>query len=86
MADRNLIFILLERGAKYLLDSWVFALNHLPEGISEVYIHPAYPDEALSRYATYTAPREQERLLLQEPVLRQILSREKIQLSSFHEL
>jgi predicted glycoside hydrolase/deacetylase ChbG (UPF0249 family) len=86
MADRNLAFTLLPKSAKYLLENWAFALNHLPEGTSEVFIHPAYPDAVLARYATYTAPREQERILLQDPILRQIIIRQDITMISFREL
>jgi len=83
MADRNLIFYLLEKGAKYIKDNWVFVLRNLPEGVSEVYIHPAYPDETLAKYATYSNERDAERRLLQDPVLKKIIAEEKIELISF---
>jgi hypothetical protein len=86
MADRNLVFILLKKGAKYLLENWVFALNNLPEGCSEVYLHPAYPDQALHKYASYVSERESERKIIQEPVLKEIIMRRDIKLINYREL
>jgi predicted glycoside hydrolase/deacetylase ChbG (UPF0249 family) len=86
MADRNLAFTLLSQGATYLLQNWVFVLKHLPAGYNEVVIHPAYPDDALAKYASYTAPRDSERTLLQASILREIIAQEGVQLVSFREL
>lgn len=86
MADRNLVFILLEKGAKYLLNNWIFILKNLPHGYNEVYIHPAYIDETLSKYASYVKEREAERKLLLEPILKEVIQEENIKLISFREL
>lgn len=86
MANRNLIFYLLQNGAKYILDNWIYVLNNLPDGYSEVYIHPAYPDETLLKYASYAKEREAERKLLQAPVLKEIIKNHDIPLISFREL
>ena len=86
MADRNLIFYLLENGAKYILDNWIYVLNNLPSGYSEVYIHPAYPDETLLKYASYAQEREEERKLLQDPILKDIIDQKGIKLISFKQL
>jgi hypothetical protein len=86
MANRNLIFTLLEKGAKYILANWIFVLRNLPEGYNEVYFHPAYPDETLLKYASYALERDMERKLLQEPILKEIIEEENIKLISFKEL
>ena len=86
MADRSLVFTLLEKGTKSILENWIFVLSNLPEGTSEVYNHPAYPDETLLKYASYVSERELERNLLQEQILKDIIENKNIKLISFKEL
>lgn len=61
-------------------------LSNVPEGVSEVYCHPAYVDETLKKYATYVHERENEREVLTNPKLKQAIQQKGIKLISFHDL
>jgi predicted glycoside hydrolase/deacetylase ChbG (UPF0249 family) len=72
------------------LDEWMFFLQQvqkLPGSVVvEVPCHPAYVDDELRRYATYTEQREEEVKVLTSPELKMALQRSSIQLLSFRDL
>jgi predicted glycoside hydrolase/deacetylase ChbG (UPF0249 family) len=71
---------------KYLLDSWLGLIRGLPRGTSEIYCHPAYPDDTLRRFATYVEPRRNEVEVLTSKDLEETIRDADIQLISFYEL
>ncbi|MHB0937010.1 MAG: carbohydrate deacetylase [Armatimonadota bacterium] len=73
-------------GNKADLSRWRQLLRNVPEGWSEVYCHPAYPDDELRRWATYVEPRRQEIEVMTSPETREEVERQGIELKSFHDL
>ncbi len=86
MADRLVTVGYAGTGNKAVEGNWVRILQNLPEGVSEIYCHPAYPDETLRRWATYTEPRARELEILRGPRLRELAHRLGIRLVSFLDL
>jgi predicted glycoside hydrolase/deacetylase ChbG (UPF0249 family) len=86
MADRLVTVGYGGTGNKAVADNWVRIIRHLPEGTSEVYCHPAYPDETLARWATYTEPRARELEILRRPDLRELARASGVELVSFFDL
>lgn len=86
MADRMMSVGWIDGANKTLMRSWINLLSNVPEGISEVYCHPAYVDDVLRKYATYVDEREKEREVLTSPKLKQAIQQKEIQLISFHDI
>lgn len=87
MADRLIQPDLLPRKLSlYHIDNWILMMKSLPEGISEIVTHPAYPDETLRKYAAYFQERDEERRALQSPLLREVIEEENIKLISYNGL
>ncbi|HEY3124199.1 MAG TPA: ChbG/HpnK family deacetylase [Thermoanaerobaculia bacterium] len=63
-----------------------FVLAHLREGVSELMCHPGYPDEALLAGSSYAREREQEVAALCDPMIRESLAADDIELITFREL
>ena len=86
MADRLITVGYAGTGNKAVAENWDRILRNLPRGVSEIYCHPAYPDETLRRWATYTEPRVRELEILRGPRLRELARTLGIRLVSFHDL
>ena len=86
MADRLITIGYAGKGDKADLETWLRLFRNLPEGIYEIYCHPAYPDDILRRWATYCEPRRQELEILRNPKLRDLAAAEGIRLISFTDL
>ena len=86
MVDRLITIGYAGEGDKADLETWLRLFRNLPEGIYEVYCHPAYPDDILRRWATYCEPRRQELEILRNPKLRDLAAVEGIRLISFTDL
>jgi hypothetical protein len=84
MADRLLTTA--SSGNKAELQHWLQLLRNVPAGWSEVYCHPAYPDDELRRWATYVEERRREVAVLSSPDTREEIGRCGIELKSFHDL
>ena len=84
MADR--LLTTMRSGNKADLSRWRQLLRNVPEGWSEVYCHPAYPDDELRRWATYVEPRRQEIEVMTSRETREEIVRQGIELKSFHDL
>lgn len=63
-----------------LLKRWINFLHHLPEGFTEVMVHPGYVD--ILKGDSYREGREREVEVLCHPKLQKIISEENIQLIS----
>lgn len=84
MADR--VMTTSRMGYKALQEYWSQLLRNVPEGWSEVYCHPGFPDELLRRYSTYVEPRRHEvDVMTSAETLREI-ERSAIRLRTFHDL
>ena len=84
MADRLLSTS--DTGHKAELPRWLQLLRNVPEGWSEVFCHPAYPDDELRRWATYVEPRRAEIAVMTAPETREAVRTCGIELKSFHDL
>jgi predicted glycoside hydrolase/deacetylase ChbG (UPF0249 family) len=86
MADRLMSVGWIDGANKTLMQSWKNILENVPEGISEVYCHPAYVDDVLRKYATYVDEREKERAVLTSPEIKQAIQEKGIKLTSFYDI
>lgn len=86
MADYLLSLGHIGRANKALLESWLNIVRNVPDGISEIYCHPGYVDDELSRYATYVHEREKEIEVLTNSALRDAINRASIELINFRHL
>lgn len=86
MADRIISPGRIDKMRKFHLETWENLLQTLPEGVSEIYCHPSYPDECLRKYATYVEERDIERQLLQNPRLLQLAQENAVELISFNDI
>ncbi len=84
MADR--LMSTRNTGDKAVLSRWLQLLRNVPEGWSEVFCHPAYPDEELRRWATYVDQRRLEIDVMTCPETKAEIERCGIELKSFHDL
>jgi predicted glycoside hydrolase/deacetylase ChbG (UPF0249 family) len=84
MADR--LMSTTHTGDKAILERWLTLLRNVPDGWSEVFCHPAYPDDELRRWATYVDERRTEIDVLTCAETREEVQRLGIQLRSFHDL
>lgn len=71
---------------KHLRDTWLLMAKTLPQGISEIYVHPGYADALLARYASYVKEREDEIRVLVSPEVRSALAQNNVELISFREI
>jgi len=85
-ADRLITPGYVDRSKKSSLETWLGIIETLPEGTSEIYCHPGYPDELLARYATYVEERKIEVEVLTSPELFEAIERNGIRLISFKDL
>lgn len=86
MADRLISPGILDDVRKFHREFWLGLFDTLPEGVSEVYCHPGYPDETLAAHALYVDERLQELKILREPPLAAEARRRGVQIISFHEV
>lgn len=86
MADRLVTVGYAGVGNKSRAENWERILRNLPAGTSEIYCHPAHPDETLRSLATYVEPRRQELEVLRSTHLRDVARSEGVRLVSFLEV
>lgn len=86
MADRLITVGLLDGSRKFDRRFWVDLFRFLPQGVSEVYCHPGYPDDTLSAHAVYVQERLEELKVLRDPTLADEAARCGVELISFNEL
>ncbi len=84
MADR--LMSTSHTGDKAVLALWLQLLRNVPDGWSEVFCHPGYPDDDLRRWATYTDPRQTEIAVMTCRETKDEIQRCGITLKSFHDL
>jgi predicted glycoside hydrolase/deacetylase ChbG (UPF0249 family) len=84
MADRLLSTT--TTGDKSVLPLWLQLIRNVPEGWSEVFCHPAYPDDELRRWATYVEERRTEIDVMTCKETKAEIQRAGIVLRSFHDL
>ena len=84
MADR--LMSTQHTGDKAVLERWLQLLRNVPEGWSEVFCHPAYPDEELRRWATYVEQRRTEIEVMTSRKTKDEIARRGIVLRSFYDL
>jgi predicted glycoside hydrolase/deacetylase ChbG (UPF0249 family) len=68
------------------LEFWHAAFSGLPGGTSEVYCHPAFPDDTLRQFASYVEPRQTETYLLLSSEFAALLKQSNARLIGFHDL
>lgn len=85
MADRLISFDLLNDG-KYSVVNWMKTFKYLPEGINEIYVHPAYPDKDLQNYSDYLQERDMERRVLEALHDEDLLTKFGINLISYNDM
>ncbi len=86
MADRLISVGLLDGSRKFQRQFWVDLFRTLPEGVSEVYCHPGYPDQMLAEHAVYVQERLEELKVLRDPTLADQARQHGVELISFNEL
>lgn len=86
MADALLTIGYAGTGNKTNPENWKRILNNLPEGIFEIYCHPAYPDKTLYQWASYMNDRADELEILKQPWLRELAATKNIELISFFQI
>ena len=86
MADRLVSPAYLGANEKWVLDTWLYVIESLPAGTSEIYCHPGYVDDALRRRATYVDERELEVVVLTAPQLEGKVRAAGVTLASFTDL
>jgi predicted glycoside hydrolase/deacetylase ChbG (UPF0249 family) len=84
MADR--LMSTSHTGDKADQEKWAQLIRNVPEGWSEVYCHPAEPDDELAKWATYVEPRTREIEVLTSERTRTEVERSGVALRSFHDL
>lgn len=84
MADR--LMSTQHTGDKAILERWLQLLRNVPDGWSEVFCHPAYPDDDLRRWATYVEQRRIEIDVMTCKETKDEIKRCGIELKNFHEL
>lgn len=73
-------------GDKAVQARWSQLLRNVPGGWTEVYCHPAFPDDELRRYASYVEPRRQEIDVMTSDETRSEIELNGIELATFHDL
>jgi predicted glycoside hydrolase/deacetylase ChbG (UPF0249 family) len=86
LADRLITPGYIDTSHKTLQSFWTTLAHTLPQGVSEVYCHPGYPDDLLRQNAYYVDERELETKVLSDPALLEIFREAGVEVISFHEL
>jgi predicted glycoside hydrolase/deacetylase ChbG (UPF0249 family) len=86
MADRLVSPAYVGANQKWVLDTWLYIIESLPAGTSEIYCHPGFVDDALRERATYVDERELEVEVLTAPELQAKLRGARVDLASFTDL
>jgi predicted glycoside hydrolase/deacetylase ChbG (UPF0249 family) len=84
MADR--LMSTTTTGDKSVLPLWLQLLRNVPKGWTEVFCHPAYPDDDLRRWATYVEQRRAEIDVMTSKETKREIERCGITLKSFHDM
>ncbi len=83
MPDRLLTVGYAGLGNKANRENWERILRNLPEGIYEMYCHPAYPDEILRRWSFYQDERAHELAILRKKDLCNMARAAGVEIVSF---
>jgi hypothetical protein len=83
LADRLVTVGYAGVGNKGRRENWIAVFQNLPDGTSEIYCHPAHPDEVLAKWASYVQPRAEELRVLSDPGLRNAAAELGVELISF---
>jgi predicted glycoside hydrolase/deacetylase ChbG (UPF0249 family) len=83
MADRLVTVGYAGTGNKAIPGNWLYILQNLPSGTSEIYCHPAYPDDTLRRWSYYCDDRAGELAILRRPDLRVTARKLGVEIVSF---
>lgn len=86
LADRLISPGILDGVQKYQPEFWNALLHRLPEGVSEVYCHPGYPDDTLAANARYVEQRKLELEILRDPSLIDKARKTGVELISFWDI
>jgi predicted glycoside hydrolase/deacetylase ChbG (UPF0249 family) len=68
------------------LRNYAMLLRNLPEGISELTVHPGYVNADLARWTRYIGPREQELAVLSSAEFRRALQSSGVRLAGFRDI
>lgn len=83
MADRLVTVGYGGTGNKADPDNWLRILRNLPPGTSEIYCHPAYPDDTLRRWSYYYDERATELAILRNAALGDVAREAGIEIIGF---
>ena len=86
MADRLISPSYIGANAKWALDTWLYIIESLPAGTSEIYCHPGFVDDALRERAAYVQERELEVAVLTAAELQPKLRATGVELACFRDL
>ncbi|MCF6148005.1 MAG: ChbG/HpnK family deacetylase [Candidatus Kuenenia sp.] len=86
MADRLLSVGHATGAKKTSINVWMRMFKNIPSGISEVYCHPAYPDNTLRMYADYVDERTKEREVLLSPQFKTLIVHSGVNLIGFNDI
>ena len=87
MCDRVLSNGYMAKSNKAMLDVWLQIIRNVPAGTNEIYCHPAYPDDALRKYAKVIVDRRRQELdVMTAPRLREEIDRCNVELISFYDI
>jgi predicted glycoside hydrolase/deacetylase ChbG (UPF0249 family) len=86
VADRLITPAYVGPGYKWKSETWRTIMAALPEGTSEVYCHPGFPDRKLEMFASYVGEREAEVAVLSDMSLQSLAHGLGVELMSFHDL
>lgn len=86
MADRMISPGRIDKMRKFHRETWENLFRNLPEGVSEFYCHPGYPDDYLRKYAAYVEQRDIERQLLVDTSLLKFAQNCGVELISFNDI
>jgi predicted glycoside hydrolase/deacetylase ChbG (UPF0249 family) len=73
-------------GGRFRLDNWIKLIPQLPEGVSEVMVHPGDNTAALEEMTRWGYLWEEELAALTDPRVRELLDKYKVQLINFGDL
>lgn len=85
-ADHQISAGYLDASANFRLSTWIAVMRFLPEGVSEIVCHPAYPDDMLRAHAVYVDERRQELEALTSEQVRRAVEDNGVQLMSYFDL
>jgi hopanoid biosynthesis associated protein HpnK len=73
-------------GGRFCLDNWFSLIAKLPEGVTEVMVHPGADTKALEDMTHWGYRWEEEMAALTDPRLRKLLDYQKVQLINYGDL